>query len=43
MGPEVAKESTDSKEVAETPAGDAEPMETDGDKQQVRGPTEHSA
>ena len=37
MDPEVAKESGDSKEVAETPAEVAEPMETDGEVQQVRG------
>ena len=37
MDPEDGKESTDSKEVAETPAEVAEPMEVDGDKQQVRG------
>ena len=36
MDPEVAKESGDSKEVAETPAEVAEPMETDGEVQQVR-------
>ena len=37
MDPEDGKESADSKEVAETPAEVAEPMEVDGDKQQVRG------
>ena len=45
MDPEVGKESTDFKEVAETPAGVVETptevgeaMEADGDQQQVRGP-----
>ena len=40
MDPVDAKESVDSKEVAETPACDAEPMETDGDTKQVRGSAE---
>ena len=40
MDPVDAMESVDSKEVAETPEGDAEPMETDGDTKQVRGSAE---
>ena len=43
MDPENGKESADSKEVAETPAEVAEPMEVDGDKQQVRGRAKDSA
>ena len=37
MDAEVGKGSEDSKEVVETPTEVAEPMETDGGMQQVRG------
>ena len=41
MDAEVGKGSEDSKEVVETPTDVAEPMETGGDKQQVRGVAGH--